>query len=184
MLSENVESALHDTAVTKPDVLILSTESAFRYSLEGHRKLAQILFNLTNHVQVFVWLRHPIPFYRAHAHQRSKPLGNPDTDRSVATPEQFSARLRRRVTNLRRAWGTDRVTLRYYDKEHLVDGDVVLDFIAHALPEARGLVLEDTTLNSTSAPPLTEATVAALRRSCADDIAFLEEEGLLERGPA
>ena len=177
--SDKMVAALLRAAATKPRVMIVSTEYAFDFPIDGHANVASLMQALSVDVHVVAWLREPISYYRSFINQRAKLVGRPDRDRSAPAPETFTPRLRDRVGRLYATWGKSRVSLHLFEREAMIGGDIVSDFVNRALPEAHGIPMETVEQNVTTAPELDAATRQILQNSCADDIAFLAEEGLL-----
>lgn len=130
------------------------------------------------------WLREPIGYYRSYVNQKAKLIGGVHRDRSPPPPETFTPKFRGRVGRLWKVWGKPRVALHLYDPCTMVNGDSVSDFMARAVPEAEGISLKPVRTNVDLAPELDAATQIALQRSCADDIAFMQEIGLLHSSQA
>ena len=120
----------------RPNVLVLSTESLFRHAVA--RALSVILEGLHNlnpsSIQIAAYIRRPSSHYLSSIQQRIKA----SYDIPHLRPQEF----RSVISAYCEAFGRANVNVRCFDRQQLLQGDIVADFVRHHL-EGTGLAREE-----------------------------------------
>ncbi|TNE66780.1 MAG: hypothetical protein EP336_09170 [Rhodobacteraceae bacterium] len=114
-----------EIAATAPETVVLSTEYLFvRLGLKGRETLLARLAEIFSEVQVVAYLRQPSKHYASLALQRVR--------HSAILPPLAPMRVRETLETWEAAF-PGRVSVRAYDRDALVQGDVVTDFLTTQL---------------------------------------------------
>lgn len=122
-----------DIARYKPEVVVLSAEQLFKdFAPLSERSFRDLLGELSDEVEVVAYIRHPVEDAKSRVAQRIK-RGRliPTLHRPIKAALEYYESL----------W-PGKVRPNVFDREALMDGDVVTDFIKKYLPQAAGLLSE------------------------------------------
>lgn len=110
------------------ELVVISSEYLFGIPEVGTHELARLLGELSDDVEIVCYVRPPAAHYVAALGQRVR------ASRHVIRPCDHRADLARRLGRWADAF-EGRVTVRSYDRDHLVGGDVIEDFRTTFLPQ-------------------------------------------------
>jgi hypothetical protein len=148
------------------DTMVISSEYLLSVPADGVHELAKLLHELTDDIEVVCYVRPPADHYVASLGQRLR------ASREAIRPCDHRLDLRRRLTRYADAFG-DRLTVRPYQRDLLIGGDVVEDFRATFLPEIPPLPRPAAKSQNSSLTAEGICAVHELRRH-----AWTDEEGL------
>lgn len=117
-----------EVAETRPERLVLSSESLFRSLPRAGRKALRALLAPYGETRVAVYLRRPSAYYLSALQQRLKAshkVGPPRVGSSLKALDAYAA-----------TFGAEALRPRVYDRAQLVEGDIAADFLAAHLPES------------------------------------------------
>ncbi|MEZ5180348.1 MAG: hypothetical protein R2702_00465 [Acidimicrobiales bacterium] len=110
------------------DLMVISSEYLFAISEEGAHILAGLVEDIADEVEVACYVRPPAAHYVASLSQRVR------ASRHVIRPCDHRLDARQRLARFTEAFG-GRVTVRSYERDRLIGGDIIEDFRATFLPD-------------------------------------------------